>query len=184
MDQAVADLKDSVDVAITWEPYFLKSDSGPYAIPPEGRPLIPAGAEPQFHRFGDRAKALGIDMMGEVTRVPNSMLMHVLLDWAHKQRPEAQNDLKELCFSGYYSKNIFLNAENLAIMAGQAGYDQEAARAYLESGQGEAIIRAKVQQARQAGVTGIPHILVNNKSTWSGAQGAQIFKQGLLSEAR
>jgi len=184
MDQAVADVKDSVDVAITWEPYFLKDDSGPYAIPREGRPLLPEGAEPLFHKFGERAKELGIDMMGEVTRVPHSMLMHVLIDWAHEQRPEAQNDLKELCFSAYYSKNIFLNAENLAILAGQAGYDQAAARAYLESGQGEARIRAKVQEARQAGVTGIPHILVNNKSTWSGAQGAQTFKQGLLSAAR
>lgn len=155
-------------------------ESGPYAIPPEGRPLIPAGAEPQFHKFGDRAKALGIDMMGDVTRVPNSTLMHVLLEWAHEQEPEAQHTLKGLCFQAYYSKNIFLNAENLANLAGQAGYDAEAAHAYLVSGQGVEQMRSRAQAAKASGINGIPHILVNDRPVWSGAQDPRIFKQGLL----
>lgn len=157
-------------------------ESGPYAIPPEGRPLMPEGAEPLFHKFGDRAKALGIDMMGDVTRVPNSTLMHVLLEWAHDKQagPHAQHVLKGLCFEAYYSKNIFLNAENLAMLAGQAGYDAEAACAYLLSGQGKEQVRAKSQAAKASGVNGIPHILVNDRPTWSGAQDPQTFKQGLL----
>jgi len=155
-------------------------ESGPYAIPPEGRPLLPAGAEPQFHKFGDRAKALGIDMMGDVTRVPNSTLMHVLLEWAHEQDPSAQHRLKGLCFQAYYSKNIFLNAENLANLAGQAGYDTQAAQAYLVSGQGVEEMRSRAQAAKASGVNGIPHILVNDRPVWSGAQDPQTFKQGLL----
>lgn len=155
-------------------------ESGPYAIPPEGRPLMPEGAEPQFHKFGDRAKALGIDMMGNVTRVPNSTLMHVLLEWAHEQKPEAQNSLKGLCFQAYYSKDIYLNAENLATLAGQAGYDVEAAHAHLVSGQGVEQVRSKSQAAKASGVNGIPHILVNDRPVWSGAQDPQTFKQGLI----
>lgn len=155
-------------------------ESGPYAIPPEGRPLLPEGAEPLFHKFGDRAKALGIDMMGNVTRVPNSTLMHVLLEWAHEQNPAAQNNLKGLCFEAYYSKDIFLNADNLASLAGQAGYDAEAARAHLLSGQGAQEVRQKSQAAKAAGISGIPHILVNDRPVWSGAQDPQTFKQGLL----
>jgi len=158
-------------------------ESGPYAIPPEGRPLMPEGAEPLFHKFGDRAKALGIDMMGNVTRVPNSTLMHVLLEWAHEQNPEAQSALQGLCFQAYYSKDIFLNAENLASLAGQAGYDAEAAHVYLVSGQGVEQVRSKSQAAKASGVNGIPHILVNDRPTWSGAQDPQTFKQGLLSMA-
>lgn len=154
-------------------------ESGPYAIPPEGRPLIPAGAEPHFHKFGDRAKALGIDMMGNVTRVPNSTLMHVLLEWAHEQNPEAQNALKGLCFEAYYSKDIFLNAENLATLAGRAGYDADAAHAYLVSGQGIEEVRQRSNAAKASGVSGIPHILVNDRPVWSGAQDPQTFKNGL-----
>lgn len=155
-------------------------ESGPYAIPPEGRPLMPAGAEPQFHKFGDRAKALGINMMGDVTRVPNSTLMHLLVEWAHEQDPDAQHALKGLCFQAYYSKNIFLNAENLANLAGQAGYDAEAAHAYLVSGQGVEEMRSRDRAAKASGVNGIPHILVNDRPVWSGAQDPQTFKQGLL----
>lgn len=142
--------------------------------------MIPAGAEPQFHKFGDRAKALGIDMMGDVTRVPNSTLMHVLLEWAHEQDPRAQHALKGLCFQAYYSKNIFLNAENLANLAGQAGYNAEAAHAHLVSGQGVDEMRSRVRSAKASGINGIPHILVNDRPVWSGAQDPQIFKQGLL----
>lgn len=159
-------------------------ETGPYAIPPEGRPLLPAGAEPQFHKFGDRAKALGIDMMGDVTRVPNSTLMHVVLEWAHDQDPRLQNSLQGLCFQAYYSKNIYLNAENLAMLAGQAGYDAEAALAHLVSGQGVEQVRSKSRAAKSSGVNGIPHILVNDRPVWSGAQDPQTFKQGLLSMAR
>jgi len=158
-------------------------ESGPYAIPPEGRPLMPVGAEPLFHKFGDRAQALGINMMGNVTRVPNSTLMHVLLEWAHEQKPEAQNSLQELCFQAYYEKDIFLNAENLANLAGQAGYDPEAAHTHLVSGRGVEQVRAKSQAAKASGVNGIPHILVNDKPVWSGAQDPETFKQGLLRAA-
>merc|ERR1712154_581654 len=109
-------------------------------------------------------------MGGDVTRVPNSTLMHVLLEWAHEQEPDAQHTLKGLCFEAYYSKNIFLNAENLANLAGQAGYNAEAALAYLSSGQGKEEVRARSQAAKASGVNGIPHILVNDRPTWSGAQ--------------
>lgn len=158
-------------------------DSGKYAIPPEGRPLMPEGAEPLFHKFGDRARALGIDMMGNVTRVPNSTLKHVLLEWAHEQKPDAQHSLQGLCFEAYYAKDIFLNAENLAMLAGQAGYDAEAALAYLLSGQGDQQVRSRSDAAKAAGVNGIPHILVNDVSIGSGAKDPQTFKQIFLRAA-
>lgn len=119
-------------------------------------------------------------MMGDVTRVPNSTLMHVLLEWAHEQNPDAQHSLKGLCFQAYYSKNIFLNAENLANLAGQAGYDAEAAHAYLVSGHGVEDMRSRARSAKAAGINGIPHIMVNDRPVWSGAQDPQTFKQGLL----
>jgi len=118
--------------------------------------------------------------MGDVTRVPNSTLMHVLMEWAHEQDPNGQHALKGLCFQAYYSKNIFLNAENLANLAGQAGYNAEAAHAYLVSGQGVEDMRSRARSAKAAGINGIPHILVNDRPVWSGAQDPQTFKQGLL----
>lgn len=153
-------------------------------VPPEGRPLIPAGADPQFWKFAERARALGIDMSGQVTLVPNTLLSHVALEWAHEQEPEKQHALKGLIFQAYYSKNIFLNAENLAALAGQAGYDAEAARAYLLSGQGESKVKQKSDKAKSSGINGIPFFMINNATTFSGAQEPNYFKNILLRSAK
>jgi len=153
-------------------------------VPPEGRPLVPEGAEPQFWKFAEKARALDIDMSGQVTLVPNTLLSHVALEWAHQQDPEKQHDLKGLIFQAYYSKNIFLNAENLAVLAGRAGYDVEAARAYLLSGTGESEVKQRSDEAKSSGVNGIPFFMINNKTTFSGAQEPTYFKDVLLRSAK
>lgn len=179
---AIADVKDNIDVLVEWSPYLMK-ESGPYAVPPEGRPLMPVGAEPIFHKMAARGKQVGVDMMGDVTRVPNTTLSHVLLEWAYEQRPEAQHQLKELIFQAYYSKNIFLGLEALVEFAGQTGYDAEAARAHLLSGNGEASVRQKSNEAKSF-VNGVPHIIINDKTTMSGAQDPAVFVRALQTAAR
>jgi|Transcript_43287 predicted DsbA family dithiol-disulfide isomerase len=173
---AIASVKDDINVDVSWEPYLLK-ESGPYAVPPEGRPILPLGAEPQFHKMADRGRAVGIDMTGDVSRVPNTRLSHILLEWAHEQRPEGQHQLKELIFQAYYSKNIYLgDIENLVSLATQAGYDGAAARAHLASGRGEAPMVRKAMDAKKSGVDGIPYFIINDKIAFSGAQDPTSFK--------
>jgi predicted DsbA family dithiol-disulfide isomerase len=177
-------VRNDINVDVSWEPYLLK-ESGPYAVPPEGRPILPVGAEPQFHKFADRARAVGIDMTGDVTRVPNTRLSHILLEWAHEQRPEGQHYLKELIFQAYYSKNIYLgDIENLVSLARQAGYDADAARAHLASGKGEEPMVRKANAAKNSGVSGIPYFIVNDKVTFSGAQDPASFKDILRKASR
>lgn len=168
---------------VKWEPYLLK-DSGPMAIPPEGRPLIPEGAEPQFHRFGDRAAALGINMMGDVTRVPNPTMSHALLEWAYEQKPEGQHGLQELVFQAYYTRNIFLGVEGCVQIAEEAGYDAAAAREFLESGRGMDEVRRNSNAAKASGVSGIPHLTFSDGSTYSGAQEPDRFKAIILRAAK
>jgi len=178
---AIADVKDAVNVSVTWEPYLLK-ESGPYAVPPEGRPLLPPGVPPVFHKMADRGRQVGVDMTGNVTRVPNTMLSHVLLEWAHEQRPEAQHQLKELIFQAYYSKDIFLDLEALVAMASQTGYDANAARAHLLSRKGEAQVQQKSNAAKRV-VNGVPYISINGKPAFEGAQEPAVFKRALQNAA-
>eukprot|EP00929_Paragymnodinium_shiwhaense_P002974 TRINITY_DN103327_c0_g1_i1.p1 TRINITY_DN103327_c0_g1~~TRINITY_DN103327_c0_g1_i1.p1 ORF type:complete len:186 (-),score=26.84 TRINITY_DN103327_c0_g1_i1:411-968(-) len=173
---AIAAVKDDVEVNVKWEPYLMK-ETGPYAVPPEGRPILPIGAEPTFHQLAERGKRVGIDMTGDVTRVPNSRLLHILLEWAYEQCAEKQHKLKGLIFQAYYSKDLYLgDVENLVSLANQAGYDGQAARAHLLSGIGEAEVVDKSNAAKRAGVNGIPHFIVNGKS-FSGAQEPDFFKE-------
>lgn len=172
---ALAAVKDDINVDVKWEPYLMK-ETGPYAVPPEGRPILPIGAEPTFHRFADRARRVGMDMTGDVTRVPNSRLLHILLEWAYEHCAEKQHQLKGLIFQAYYSKDLYLgDVENLVSLANQAGYDGEAARAHLISGTGEAKVVRKSNAAKRGGVNGIPHFIVNGKS-FSGAQDPAFFQ--------
>lgn len=170
---------------VQWEPYlFDKMMSGPMATPLyEGRPLIPAGAEPQFHRFGPRAAALGINMMGDVTRVPNSVISHALLDWAYEQRPEGQHQLQELVFQAYYTKNLFLGIDGCVQIAEEAGYDAKAAREHLEAGHGIAEVPKKAEANRESIISGIPNITFSNGQTVSGAQEPDRFKALILRAA-
>lgn len=179
---AIADVKDDADVLVTWEPFLLK-ESGPYAVPPEGRPLLPVGAEPGFWKMADRGKQVGVDMTGNVTRVPNTILAHALLDWAHEQQPASQHKLKELVFQAYYSKDIYLDLPALVTMAGQTGYDAAAARAYLLSRKGEAIVQQKSNAAKKY-VNGVPYITIENDTTLEGAQDPAVFARALRSAAR
>lgn len=163
----------------------MLKESGPYAVPPEGRPILPIGAEPQFHKFADRARAVGIDMTGDVSRVPNTRLSHILLEWAHEKRPEGQHYLKELIFQAYYSKNIYLgDIENLVSLARQAGYDADAARVHLVSGKGEEPMVRKANSAKSSGVNGIPYFIVNDKVAFSGAQDPASLKDIIRKASR
>merc|ERR1719277_564894 len=124
-------------------------------------------------------------MTGNVTRVANTRLSHILLEWAHEQCPEKQHQLKELIFQSYYSKDIYLgDVENLVSMARQVGYDADAARAHLLSGTGEAMVVKKSDAAKQAGVNGIPYFLINGRPAFSGAQDPTVFKEVLMKAAR
>jgi len=181
---AIAAVKDDIDVNVTWEPYLMK-ESGPYAVPPEGRPLLPVGVEPIFHKMADRGRQVGVDMTGNVTRVPNSRLLHILLEWAHEQRAENQHQLKGLIFEAYYSKDVYVgDIENLVSLATKAGYDGEAARAHLLSGKGEAMVVQKSNAAKRSGVNGIPYFMINGKPAFSGAQDPDVFKEVITKAAR
>lgn len=159
-------------------------ESGPYAVPPEGRPILPLGAEPTFHKMADRGRQVGIDMTGNVTRVPNTRLPHILSEWAYEQNPAKQHQLEELIFSSYYSKDIYLgDIENLVSLANQAGYDGEAARAHLLSGVGEASVVRKSNAAKQSGVNGIPYFIIG-KTAFSGAQDPKVFEEIIIQAAR
>jgi len=174
---AIAAVKNEIDVNVTWEPYLLK-ESGPYAVPKEGRPIMPIGAEPQFHGFAERARQVGVDMTGNCTRVPNTRLEHILTEWAHEQCRENQHKLKGLIFEAYYSKDIYLgDIDNLVSLATKAGYDGDAARAHLLSGTGEAMVVRKANAAKQAGVNGIPYFTINGKAGLSGAQAPSVFEE-------
>jgi len=140
-----------------------------------------APSGPYWHYAIDRARALGIDMSGGVSRFPNTTLAHCLLAWAFHEHPEGQHGLAELIFEAYYAKAIFLDLEALVALASKAGYNAEKARAHLSSKKGEAAVKA---EARSSGVSGVPYFIINGKGVFSGAQDPATFEQEFLKASK
>lgn len=176
LDNAIRATENLYDVHVEWKPFFLRPNmpaEGVACGAPRGDgTFAPSG--PYWHYAIDRARSLGIDMAGDCNRFPNTTLSHVLLSWAHKERPTGQHHLAELIFQAFYSKNIFLDLNALVELATQAGYSGEKARAYLLSKKGEAAVKA---EARNAGVSGVPYFIINGEGVFSGAQDPGAFQQ-------
>ena len=71
----------------------------------------------------------------------------------------------------------------LAALAGEAGYDAVAARAYLASDEGRELVEAASRRARELGVNGVPFFIFENKVAVSGAQDSDTLLEA-IAEAR
>ena len=146
-------------------------------------PGYPAGVRP----FTDRADAgrvlaghlrhvagvgtlVGIPFaFGAIARMPNTRDAHRLISWA-----QAQGDadaLVERLFRAYFLDGRYIGDHAvLAAVAGEAGLDAEAARAYLATQQGDDTIVAMDRRVRELGIGGVPFFIFDGRVGVSGAQ--------------
>ena len=109
---------------------------------------------------------------------PNTLDAHRLLTFA--EREGRQDELAEVLFKAY-----FIDGENLtdrdvlADIAGRAGLDREAAKAYLESDADRDLVLQADVQAREAGIGGVPFFIFNRRIGVSGAQEADVLLQAM-----
>jgi predicted DsbA family dithiol-disulfide isomerase len=100
---------------------------------------------------------------------PNTLDAHRLIAWV--QVHADANPLVERLFRAYFleGQNIGDRAV-LAALAGEAGQDAAAARAFLDSGAGIDEARAADRKAREMGIGGVPFFIFDGRVAVSGAQ--------------
>ncbi len=121
-------------------------------------------------RAAGRAVGLALDLDG-ITRQPNTLAAHALLAFARQGGAASAGAIKERLLKAYFVENRFIgSADVLAEIAGEAGLDADAARAFMrDPAQLDAVARADAQ-ARSAGISGVPYFIFNQKVALSGAQ--------------
>ncbi|NDH52668.1 MAG: DsbA family oxidoreductase [Betaproteobacteria bacterium] len=121
-------------------------------------------------RAAGRAVGLALDLDG-ITRQPNTLAAHALLAFARQGGAASAGAMKERLLKAYFVENRFIgSADVLAKIAGEAGLDADAARAFMrDPAQLDAVARADAQ-ARSAGISGVPYFIFNQKVALSGAQ--------------
>ena len=104
-----------------------------------------------------------------IPRTPNTVDSHRLVRWATTQ-PPGQDAMVEALFHAYFAEGADISdADTLAGVAGRAGFDAAAAREFLASGLDRGAVWTEDQQARSAGITGVPCFIIDGRVAVPGA---------------
>lgn len=177
LERALA-MRPEIQASVKWRPFQLN----PW-MPPEGM----TRAEFLTAKFGaaDAGRIYdGIRRTGEgegiefsfdlIETMPNTLDAHRLIRWADQQGPADQ--LVDALFQAYFTAGARLGEHGvLAYIASVAGYDRDAAMAYLISGLDTDEVREADAGARQVGIQGVPCFIIEERYAVSGAQEPEYF---------
>ncbi len=112
---------------------------------------------------------------GAIPRTPNTLDSHRLVRWASDQ-PPGQTPMVEALFDAYFARGQDVgDAQVLAQVAVEAGYDESGARGLLAGDEGRAEVTGEDMRARRAGITGVPCFILDGKVAVPGAVEPDVF---------
>lgn len=160
-------------VEASWFPYLLNPDLPREGIGRDeyiGRKFGAARAAELMAHIRETAAAEGIDF-APGNRMPNTLSAHVLLYWAARSPGVDQNLLAEKLFSAHHEHGEDIgNHHVLAGIASEVGMNPAGVLKALQDGTDEDAVRALADQAREAGVSGVPFFIIDGSHGLSGAQ--------------
>ena len=182
-ERALSQFPGSEHVEVRYRPYQLD-------------PRAPMSAEPMYdyleRRFGARGRAMashviglaraeGLEMDYDRGRSVNTLNAHRLLMLADREHGAAiQRALMHRLFDANFFQGKDIGAPRvLAELAGEVGMDPDAARNYLETGEGAGEVREAITEAQRLGVSAVPTYVFDDKYIVEGAQPTELFLQAL-----
>ncbi len=182
LEQAIA-MNPDIPVEVHWRPYFLND-----WIPREGI----ARADYLTAKFGSPERYAGIAQrvaaaaaeeglvyaIDKIARQPNTTDAHRLIRWAAGIGKAAE--MKQRLMDLYFTEGADLsNAAVLVQAAADVGLDPEDVRAALASEQDVEQVGQDVQEAKEAGIEGVPCFIFGGKFAVSGAQPAEYLAEAI-----
>lgn len=118
-----------------------------------------------------KAAALGAGFTFDPAKpahLPNTLKAHQLIRLAHFDG--AQERLASAIYAAYWDEGANIGDDSVLIeIAGAAGLDQENIRQDLKSGSSASEVKSEAEAFRQAGVSGVPTFIVNERTGFAGA---------------
>jgi len=184
LEQALQRLDGDVAVDIHFQPFELNPQMGP-----EGENIAEhlrkkyGMSDAQLAESQERIRQRGAELgfafdMDKRSHTFNTFDAHRLLHWAEAEGK--QRELKHALLRAYFTegKNVG-DRDTLVEIATGAGLDAERARVVLDSGEFENEVRATEQFFTQAGISGVPAIIIERKHLISGGQPVEVFERAL-----
>jgi len=174
---------DAPEIEVHWHPFLLDPDAGPEPVPlREAYAAKFGGAERTEEILAStqataRAEGLPFDFDRGQVRV-TTLPAHRLL-WLAAREGDA-GAVGEALFHAHFAEGRNLADSEVLVAAGRAGGLPEArVRALLDGTEGEAEVRAQVEQARAMGIRSVPTFVIDGRFAVQGAQPPELFAQAL-----
>jgi predicted DsbA family dithiol-disulfide isomerase len=184
LEQALARVAGEIDVELHVQPFELNPQ-----LSPDGEDAVAHLQakyridEAQIAVNQERIRARGAELgfvfdMARRRRIHNTFDAHRLLHWAGDER--RQLDLKRALLRAYFTdgRNV-ADHDTLVDIAVGVGLPAERARAILATDEFANEVRTVEQFFVQAGITGVPAIVIERKHLISGGQPPEVFEQAL-----
>jgi predicted DsbA family dithiol-disulfide isomerase len=131
-------------------------------------------------RIAERGAAEGFTF-GVREHVWNTFDAHRLLYWAGVEgQPGQQRALKHALLKAYHGEGRNPGAHDVLLdLASQVGLDVERAREVLASGAFADEVREAERFWQEAGISGVPAVVIDRRHLISGGQPSEVFEQAL-----
>ena len=169
------------NLQIVWQPFQLNPTMPPEGIERKSYLTAKFGGPERAERQNERLRQTGMDEgiefdFSAIKRTPNTIDSHRMIYFSGISG--CQEAVVEALFRGFFFDGLDLgNTDVLAEIGAANGLDGSDLSRYLHSDNDRAHIQALDEQARQAGISGVPCYVVDGKFAVSGAQSPEIFHQ-------
>ncbi len=187
LETALAAIGDDISFDLRWRPFELNPD-----MPREGLDR----RSYRSAKFGSWEKSLeldaqvksagasdGLDFHHErMEKTPNTLASHVLINLAGGAN--VQSDVVESLFHAYFVDGEDVGDPTvLAAIGAKAGLDPTAVEQALADEERRAAVKAEARAFSQSGINGVPTVLLNRFSLFSGAQRPDVIERALRKAA-
>lgn len=172
----------AIDARLSWLPFQLSPD-----MPREGKDRHAHYAE----IFGPERARVIMDKMvataaadgllfvtGPGARSPNTLAAHRLLYWAGQLPAIDQNALAERLFAAHHTLSEDIGDPDVLVrLAAGVGMMSDDLEVRLRSDTDEDVVQVLIDEARRAGVTGVPFLVFDQRQAVSGAQSPEVLAE-------
>jgi predicted DsbA family dithiol-disulfide isomerase len=179
LETAINKLSDKYSFEVEYFPFELNPQMPVTGLNQKEYLTKKFGGEARYHQLTGHvtnvATQEGIAFNYEMQTIsPNTRKAHRLIQLAKEDGKHLQ--LVEALFKAYFSDGVNLSQdENLISIAEANGMNREKVEGFLKSNIGEAEVELTERQWQNAGVTGVPFYVIDNKYGISGAQSPEAF---------
>src|SRR5262245_27734187 len=181
--EAALVLRPRIETEIHWRPYFLDP-----RVPREGMARVDYlsrkfGSDERIRPAHERLSRLGREEGMEfhfekIARQPNTLDAHRLIGWA--QEAGSAGTVVEKLFSLFFSEGADLTQrETLIVAAIEAGLDPAIVQQDLASERDAVEVEKAATSAAEAGISGVPFFIFNNRFAVAGAQPPDMLAEAM-----